>query len=103
MSNKTIAAEIVPTAGHAQSAAKALQELGFRILHIGSTISIQAAERVWKETFHVSFTKKRQQRLSTSPRSSIEYSVPDEGSIQIPNTLSDLVAEVIFVRPPEFF
>lgn len=102
-SNKTVAAEVVPTAGQAHSAAKALQQLGFRILHIGSTVSIQAPERVWKDTFRVSFTKKRQPRLSISPKSSTEYAVPDNDRVEIPGSLGELVAEVVFVRPPEFF
>ncbi|MCA1612871.1 MAG: hypothetical protein LC800_01710 [Acidobacteria bacterium] len=102
-SNKTVAAEIVPAAGQAHSAAKALQQLGFRVLHIGSTVSVQAPERVWKDTFNVSFTKKRQQRLAISPKSSTEYAVPVDDRVEIPSALGELVAEVIFVRPPEFF
>lgn len=102
MSNQNVAAEIVPQPHRAQSAAKALQELGFRVLRIDATISIQAPVQVWEDVFHVSFGQQRKDRLSTSPESSIEHAdAPDQ--VQIPAPLSDLIAEVLFVQPPEFF
>lgn len=103
MANKTVAAEITPTPGRAQSAAKALQQLGFRVLHIGHTISVQAPEQLWGEVFDVSFHTETQRRVAASPKSATEYAVPDSDSVQIPATLGELITEVSFARPPEFF
>lgn len=103
MPNTMIAAEITPIPGRARSAAKVLQQLGFRILNIGSTISVQSSEDVWKDTFHISFIKKDKQLLSISPSSSIEYAVPNQDAIKIPVSLRELISDIVFVEPPEFF
>lgn len=97
-----IAAEIVPQPNRAQSTAKALQQLGFRVLDIGSTVSVQAPAKLWEETFQVSFSRKRKERLSISPGSTTEYSAP-EGPVEIPESFRELIADVLFVQPPEFF
>jgi hypothetical protein len=104
MSNITISAEIIPVKDRAQLAAKALQQIGFRILHVGTSISVQASDQVWKDTFHVSFVEKVRQRVPGSPGSSFKYAVPDrKSSIRTPALLRDLVAEVLFIEPPELF
>lgn len=101
--SQAIAAEVVPRSNRAQSAAKALQQLGFRVLDIGSaTVSVQAPAELWEETFHVSFSRRRKERLSISPGSAVEYAVP-EGPVEIPAALGELIEDVLFVQPPELF
>jgi len=102
MSNPNIAAEIIPQPDQAQHAAKALQKLGFRVLQIGETVSVQAPAEVWKKTFDVSFAKESKKRLSISPRSTIEYAVP-KGTVRVPESLGTLISDVHFVQPPELF
>ena len=103
MSDITIAAEIVPVPEHAQSAAKALQQLGFRVLRIDSTISVQGPEQLWDEVFNVAFAKKSKRRFAPSADTSIKYGVPKKESVTIPDSLRELITDVIFVQPPEFF
>lgn len=103
MSDIIVAAEIVPLPGQAQHAAKALQQLGFRVLRIDSHVSVEAPERLWTKVFKVSFKKKNKLRYSPSQSSSIEYGVPEEEAATIPGSLRELITEVIFVQPPEFF
>lgn len=103
MSDLNIAAEIVPVPEHAQSAAKALQQLGFRVLRVDATVSVQAPEQLWDEVFKVSFAKKSKRRFAPSADSSIKYGVPKKESVSIPDSLRDLITDVIFVQPPEFY
>ena len=47
-----IGAEVVPLPGKAADAAKALQKMGLKVLHVGATsVSVQAPEAVWRERF----------------------------------------------------
>jgi hypothetical protein len=103
MSDTIVAAEIITTPGQASRAAKALQQLGFRVLRVDSSISVQAPEKVWESTFHISFKKQRKQRLAGIEKSSVKYALPIEGTVTIPPSLSELIADVHFVQPPEFF
>jgi hypothetical protein len=103
VSDIIVAAEIVPLPEQAQSAAKALQQLGFRVLRIDSHVSVEAPERLWKKVFKVSFKRKNKRRFEASSSSSMEFGVPEEDSPTIPDSLRELIAEVIFVQPPEFF
>jgi hypothetical protein len=104
MSELNIAAEIIPLPGRAPAAARALQQAGFHVLRVDeSAVSVQATEQTWKQTFDVSFTKERKERVEGVPRSSVEYAVPEGGPVRVPASLSGLVAEVLFVPPPQFF
>ncbi|MBD0324824.1 MAG: hypothetical protein ICV68_00245 [Pyrinomonadaceae bacterium] len=103
MSDIIVSAEIVPLPERAQSAAKALQQLGFRVLRIDSHVSVEAPEKLWTKVFRVSFKKKSKPRFAPSASSSIDYGVPKEDSATIPDSLRELITEVIFVQPPEFF
>ncbi len=103
MSDIIVAAEIVPQPEQAQSAAKALQQLGFRVLRIDAHVSVEAPERLWTKVFKVSFKKQSKRLLESSASSTVDYGVPTEDNISIPNSLRKLITEVIFVQPPQFF
>jgi hypothetical protein len=67
-----IAAEVVPAApSQAGHAARWLQERGFRVLHIGSTVSVEAGRDQWEETFGVTFTT-RERSPSPTGRSPMQ-------------------------------
>lgn len=59
MRRNMISAEIEPIPNQVNQAASALQRLGFRILHIGPTISVQGPQSLWESTFHVSFEPRK--------------------------------------------
>ncbi len=97
-----VAAEVEPVPGRVHAAARELQRLGFRVLHIGPTISVEAPTRLWGDTFNVSFEARQTTSASElEPRSRATYH--EAGPVTIPAELEGLVGEVAFVRPPEFF
>ena len=55
MGEISIPAEITPFPKQGKRAALALQRLGFRILHLGPTISVQGSQSLWASIFKVSF------------------------------------------------
>jgi hypothetical protein len=103
MTEPTISAEVEPRPGMAQAAAKALQDRGFRILHIGGTISVEAPQSLWEETFNVFFETHTKRRMAEVPESEITYQKAVIEAMHIPETLQELVAAVLFAEPPELF
>ncbi|WP_337867653.1 hypothetical protein [Meiothermus sp.] len=97
-----IAAEVTPHSGQTQQAARALQELGFRVLHIGSTVSVQAPQTLWRETFGVRFTRQNKIVLKETGLSRA-YPAPRPETLQIPPALESCIASIAFVEPPELF
>ena len=102
MSQNLISAEIEPFPNKANQAAKTLHRLGFKILHIGSTISVEAQRSLWESTFSVSFQKKKKITIAEI-ESEVIYLSPITDSLSIPEELKSLIAEVMFVEPPEFY
>ncbi len=101
MADPVIAAEITPRAGKAAETAKALLARGFRVLHTGPTISVQAPESVWKRTFSVTFTTATRTVLREAGKTR-PFRRPSSASVSIPTDLEALVVGVAFVEPPEF-
>jgi hypothetical protein len=98
-----ISAEIQPTPNHAELAARQLQQLGFRVLHIGPTISVDGPRFLWEQTFHIGFQLRRKQTMAGVPESEVTFYQPTTDVVSVPENLRDVVAEVSFVEPPEFF
>lgn len=98
MANSTVSAEIEALPGQERRAAAALQRLGFRILHIGSTISTSGPAELWTENFGVSFTTANKE---VGPGHVTAWQRPTTDRPNIPADLRDLVAGVYFVEPPE--
>lgn len=101
MAGADVAAEVVPVdPRRAGRAAKALAQRGFRVLHVGTSVSVQAPVERWETTFGVSFvphTKSVQQEIGREAR----YLRAEPSSLRIPPDLRDLIADVAFVEPPE--
>lgn len=99
---KLISGEIEPCANQAARAAKRLQQLGFRILHIGPTISVQAAQGLWESTFSMRFEFKRKR---TSAEAGVEaiYPQPQQDPVLIPESFQGLIHSIAVVEPPEWF
>jgi hypothetical protein len=102
MAKRMISAEVEPVSGQASQAALALQRLGFRVLHIGPTISVQGPESLWKSTFRVSFHAVKR-AIGRDTETEVTYSKPSNEEVQIPSSVQDLVSRVLFVEPPEYF
>ena len=102
MPQEFVAAEIEPLPSQSNQAALALQRLGFRILHIGSTISVQADRSLWESTFNVSF-KEEKKTVMAEIESEVTYLRAITETQHIPEELKSLISELMFVEPPEFY
>ncbi len=101
MQENIISAEIEPLPNQANHAALALQRLGFRILHIGPTISVQGPRSLWESTFNVSFEPKKKTVVAEVVGGEVTYPKALTENMRIPPELQNLVTEVMFVEPPE--
>lgn len=101
MAEETIAAEVVPTdVAHAGKAAKALQQRGFRVLDVGTSISVTAPRATWEHAFGVVFvsgTKTVQPEIGRA----VAYLRGDPDTLRVPADLEALIADVAFVEPPD--
>ena len=97
-----IPAEIEPLPNQTNQAALALQRLGFQVLHIGPTISVQAPQTLWESTFNVSFEEETQTVIAEI-ESEVTYLRAITDNLIIPEGLESLISDVMFVEPPEFY
>ena len=103
MSENIVAAEIKPLPNQARQAALALQRKGFQILHIGPTISVQGSQSLWESIFNVSFEPQKKTVLAELEKGEVTYPKAITKSLHIPVELKEMVEEVTFVEPPEFY
>ncbi len=103
MTEDVIAAEVEPrTAERRSEAAKALQALGFRVLHVGPTISVQAPRQQWERTFKVAFAR-REATIMRELGSVRTHQAAQPDTVVIPEPLQGLIAGIAFAQPPELF
>lgn len=95
---ESIPAEIEAAPGKSRQAASALQERGFRVLHVGSTISISGSADLWQRVFGLSFAPVAKE---TYPGRTTWYQRPRSTEPIIPEDMGDLIKGVYFVEPPE--
>jgi hypothetical protein len=103
MRENIISAEIEPLPSQEQHAALSLQRLGFRILHIGRTISVQGPQSLWVSTFNVSFEPRRKTAMAEVEGGEVTYQKALVEDMGVPAELQNLIARVTFVEPPEFY
>lgn len=102
MQEDRIAAEIEPRPGQARAAARALQQLGFRVHQAGTTISVDAPARLWSETFGIAFERRTERAFQGIEGSEVARAHPTSEP-EIPPALAGLIAAVTLIPPPEFF
>jgi hypothetical protein len=98
-----VSAEVVPVPNRATDAARALERLGLRVLHIGPTISVRGPASIWASTFNVSFERRTKPRMREVEGGEVAYLAAQTEQMRVPAQLHDVVREVMFVEPPEFF
>lgn len=103
MQELMIAAEIEPVPNRANQVALALQRLGFRILHIGPTISVEGPPLLWTSTFNVAFESRKKRVMQELEGGEVIYQCAVTEEMRIPPDLQGLVAGVAFVEPPELY
>jgi hypothetical protein len=89
-----LAAEVFAEPRREREAAQALQRLGFRVLHIGTTISVDAPQSLWEKVFGVAFEEVRTRSLEVLPETGFKRPV-------VPSELKGLVTDVSFQQPPK--
>jgi len=102
MRDVIIPAEIKPLPKQRVRAARGLQDLGFRILQIGTTISVDGPKALWESTFNVSF-EARKKTIIEEAEEEITWHKAVVDDMRIPTELQEFVDEVLFVEPPEFY
>lgn len=101
MAERAIAAEVAPIdSAHAGQAARALQQRGFRVLHVGGSISVEAPRAAWHDTFGVVFAT-RTKTVQPEIDRDVSYPRADPSTLRVPSELADLIADVAFVEPPD--
>jgi len=95
-----------PPAGRGAETARVLQELGFRVRHIGTfSISVEAPRALWERTFNTRVGKASQPLSTTHPEiGALEYwsHLPDT-KFELPRTLQGLADRAYPQRPPILF
>lgn len=103
MQENIVSAEVEPLRDCAREAASLLQRLGFRILHVGTTISVQGPESLWMSVFKVSFETRKKTIMADVKGGEIAYRKALDETLTIPPDLQKVVAAVAFVEPPELY
>ena len=98
-----VSAEVVSEPNRATDAARALERLGLRVLHIGPTISVRGPASLWASTFNVSFERRTKPRMQGVEGGEVSYLGARTEQMQVPTELRDVIRKVIFVEPPELF
>jgi hypothetical protein len=103
MPDSLIAAEVTAAARLERAAAAELQRLGFRIHHVGATLSVDGPEALWTATFGVKFVTRRKPRPAGASRRAANFRQARAGSLNIPLDLRPLITDIAFIEPPEHF
>ncbi|NIM98883.1 hypothetical protein GTO10_03250 [Candidatus Saccharibacteria bacterium] len=98
-----ITAEAIPKPEKARHAAAALQKVGFRVISIGYSITIGGEPKLFERTFSTRLGKVSKDAFPSVPGAAqTEYYRPQYPPV-IPERLRNLVDEIHFPEPPEFF
>jgi len=89
-------AEFTPAADTIAEATRRLRELGFTVAQPGVTLTIIGEPNRFEEVFNVKLAIKRDEAGGG-------VTVHAAGGIVIPKSLRDVVEDVVFPEPPEFF
>ena len=97
---------VVPKAGAAQKAAKILQDMGFRILHVGIfSISGEAPKDMWESTFSTEVKIESTLISDAHPELGERTYLSHVADVpfEIPDKLKNLVERAYPQKPPTFF
>lgn len=98
--------EFRPAQGQRVHAAKVLQDLGFRVRHIGTySISGEGPRELWEKTFGTKVERKTQKLSEAHPElgERVFLSHVAGASFQIPESLAGLIERAYPQLPPTFF
>ena len=87
----------------ANHAARALQGLGFGILHIVPTLSVQGPKSLWESTFKISFILQKKTAVSEVEGGEVPFQKALIKDLLIPTNLQNLIVSVMFMEPLEYY
>ena len=88
-----IPAEVETRPSRSRDAARALQERGFRVLHAGGTLSVDAPATLWSQVFSVEFVQGEADGRS----------VARPGTLSVPGDLDTWIENVWLQEMPELY
>ena len=88
--------EFAPAPETVAKATTRLQQLGFTVVHTGVTLTILGGKKLFEDVFTVQLTLKKDEKTGS-------VLVHPKGDISIPKSLKNVVEDVVFPEPPEFF
>ncbi len=86
----------MPTQETVAKAKKQLEELGFRVIQAGPTLTLEGEAEQFERLFRVRLKFKKHPQTG-------QTIVEREGAVVIPDPLRDVVETIVFPEPPEFF
>ena len=98
-----LTAEIIPKPNKSQQAARALQKTGFRVLSISFSITIEGEPELFSEIFNVRLQKLSKDVLSLLPESVEKEFYKLEKAPTIPAEFEELIKDILFTEPPEYY
>jgi len=88
--------EFSPTEETVAETSHRLEELGFVVSHSGVTLTVLGEPTRFESVFRVKLAMEKDEQTSAP-------TVRSEGELVMPDSLEDLVEEIVFPEPPEFF
>jgi hypothetical protein len=98
-----ITSEIIPKANKGRQASIALQKAGFKVLSVSFSITIGGEAELFEKVFRTKLIKIVKDVLPSIPGGAEEEYYKPEKVPVIPDEFKDLVEEILFPEPPEYY
>ena len=101
--NMMISAEVTPVSGEEIKLARKLQDLGFRVLSLDETLSVDGPGSLWASTFGVRLKEQSRPAISGLLDETEVYLKILGSTVAIPPDLKGLIEDIAFIEPPELY
>ncbi len=98
-----ISAEVMPVASEEIKLARKLQDLGFRVLSLDGTMSVDGSQSLWTSIFGVQFEEQCRPGLAGLLDEPEVYQKALRSTVIIPPNLKELIQDIAFIEPPELY
>jgi hypothetical protein len=98
-----ISAEVRPVASQEIKLARRLQDLGFRVLSLDGTMSVDGSPSLWTSIFGLYFEEQSRPALSGLLDETEAYQKALRSTLVIPPNLKELIEDISFIEPPELY
>jgi hypothetical protein len=88
--------EFAPAPETVIKATQCLKHLGFTVVHTGVTLTILGKKELFEDVFTIQLTLKEDEKTGS-------VIIHCNGDVSIPKSLKNVVKDVVFPEPPEFF